>query len=55
MRFIASHINARNLKGHGFRSLMDLVRQTPCRVLRYGGFDGLPADFAGRLAALFDN
>lgn len=45
MKFISCHINARNLPGHGFRSLMELVRTTPCYSLHYGGFADLPDDF----------
>lgn len=52
MRVITSHINARNLPGHGFRSLMELVRTSPCYTLRYGGFAELPNDFTSRLEKL---
>ena len=52
MKIFAGHINARNLPGHGFRSLMELVRITPCYTLRYGGFADLPGDFASRLRNL---
>lgn len=49
MRLMANHVNARNLDGHGFRSMMALIRKAPCYALEYGGFDCLPVDFSGRL------
>ncbi|GHA19043.1 hypothetical protein GCM10008090_30990 [Arenicella chitinivorans] len=52
MRLMANHVNARSLEGHGFRAMMKLIRETPCYVLNYGGFDTLPEGFAGELKAL---
>jgi hypothetical protein len=54
MKFMSSHINARNLEGHGFRPLMEMVRTTRCYALKYGGFEKLPADFASRLRERLD-
>lgn len=54
MKIFASHINARNLPGHGFGSLMELVRITPCYTLHYGGFAELPEDFASRVRSLLE-
>jgi len=55
MRLMANHVNARNLEGHGFRAMMNLIRNTPCYSLDYGGFDTLPADFSSQLKAIFDS
>lgn len=55
MKLIPNHINARNLPGHGFRSLMELVRNTPCFGLNYGGFTDLPTDFASTLRGLLES
>lgn len=52
MRLMSNHVNARNLKDHGFRAMMKLIRETSCYSLEYGGFDQLPADFALRIATL---
>jgi len=52
MRLMANHVNARNLEGHGFRAMMQLIRNTPCYSLEYGGFDTLPSDFPSQLEAL---
>jgi hypothetical protein len=52
MRLMANHVNARNLEGHGFRAMMNLIRNTPCYSLEYGGFDTLPSDFSSQLEAL---
>jgi hypothetical protein len=52
MRLMANHVNARNLDGHGFRAMMQLIRNTPCYSLEYGGFDTLPSDFSSQLEAL---
>jgi len=54
MKFISGHINARNLQGHGFESLMEMVRDAQCYSLKYGGFDHLPAGFASRLRKLLE-
>jgi len=55
MRLMANHVNARNLAGHGFRAMMNLIRNTPCYSLEYGGFDTLPNDFPGQLEALINH
>jgi hypothetical protein len=52
MKLMANHVNARNLEGHGFREMMDIIRNTPCYSLEYGGFDRLPADFAQQIESL---
>ena len=52
MRLMANHVNARNLDGHGFRAMMNLIRNTLCYSLEYGGFDTLPDDFSSQLEAL---
>jgi len=52
MRLMANHVNARNLEGHGFRAMMQLIRQTPCYALEYGGFNKLPLDFVEQLKQL---
>jgi len=52
MRLMANHVNARNLEGHGFRAMMELIRNTPCYALNYGGFDKLPTDFSHQLQKL---
>ena len=45
MSLMGNHVNARNLKGHGFREMMSIIRNTACYSLEYGGFDQLPKDF----------
>lgn len=52
MRLMANHVNARNLEGHGFRAMMNLIRNTPSYSLDYGGFDTLPDDFSSQLEAI---
>ena len=52
MRLMANHVNARNLEGHGFRAMMQLIRNTDCYALEYGGFDTLPNDFADQVKSL---
>lgn len=52
MKLMANHVNARNLEGHGFREMMDIIRSTPCYALEYGGFDTLPDDFPEQLALM---
>ena len=52
MRLMANHVNARNLEGHGFRATMQLIRNTGCYALEYGGFDTLPNDFADQVKSL---
>jgi len=52
MRLMANHVNARNLEGHGFRAMMNLIRNTPCYSLDYGGFDTLPHDFSSQLESI---
>jgi len=49
MRLMANHVNARNLEGHGFRAMMELMRTTPSYALEYGGFDTLPKDMVMQL------
>lgn len=49
MKLMANHVNARNLEGHGFREMMDIIRNTPCYSLNYGGFKTLPDDFSQQL------
>jgi len=55
MSLMANHVNARSLEGHGFRAMMQLIRNTSCYSLTYGGFDTLPADFASQLEALLND
>ncbi len=55
MRLMANHVNARNLEGHGFRAMMQVIRNTPCYSLDYGGFDTLPADFSAQLEQLLNH
>lgn len=55
MRLMANHVNARNLEGHGFRAMMNLIRNTPCYSLEYGGFDTLPTNFSSQLEALLNH
>lgn len=55
MRLMANHVNARSLEGHGFRAMMKLIRETPCYVLNYAGFDTLPEDFGARLKGLLSS
>ena len=55
MRLMANHVNARNLEGHGFRATMNLIRNTPCYSLEYGGFDTLPSHFSSQLEALLNH
>jgi hypothetical protein len=54
LKLMGSHINARNLKDHGFGALMALVRASPCYTLEYGGFDCLPEDFDDQLCKLLE-
>lgn len=54
MRLMSNHVNARNLEGHGFKSIMELVRNNPCYNLEYGGFDTLPTGFATAFANTVD-
>jgi len=49
MRLMANHVNARNLEGHGFRAMMEIIRNTPSYALDYGGFKTLPSDFSEQL------
>lgn len=49
MSLMSNHVNARNIKGHGFRAMMAIIRETPCYSLEYGGFDKLPDDFVETL------
>lgn len=55
MNLMGNHVNARNLEGHGFREMMDIIRTTPCYSLEYGGFDKLPADFAQQLESMLQD
>lgn len=55
MRLMANHVNARNLEGHGFRAMMNLIRNTPCYSLEYGGFGTLPAHFSSQLETLLNH
>ncbi len=55
MALMSNHVNARNIDGHGFRDVMQLIRQTPCYALEYGGFDALPNDFLNQLKKLLHN
>ena len=55
MRLMANHVNARNLEGHGFRAMMEIIRNTQCYSLEYGGFDTLPPDFSSQLETLLQN
>ncbi len=52
LKIMGNHINARNLVGHGFSSVMELVRASPCYALEYGGFDSLPVNFGSQLRRL---
>ena len=52
MKLMANHVNARNLDGHGFREMMEIIRNTACYQLEYGGFDQLPADFEHQLKTI---
>ncbi len=54
MRLMANHVNARNLEGHGFKAMMQMIRNTPCYSLDYGGFDKLPNDFSAQLKSLVE-
>lgn len=49
LQLMSNHVNARNLKDHGFRAMMSLIRETPCYSLEYGGYDKLPSDFCDQL------
>ena len=49
---MANHVNARNLEGHGFKAMMQMIRNTNCYALEYGGFDCLPNDFSQQLKTL---
>jgi hypothetical protein len=52
MQLMSNHVNARNLQDHGFRAMMQLIRDTQCFKLEYGGFDHLPADFSSVISGL---
>ena len=52
MRLMANYVNARNIDGHGFNSMMSMIRNTPCYSLEYGGFDTLPKNFTEQLISL---
>lgn len=54
MNLMANHVNARNLEGHGFREMMEMIRNTPCYRLRYGGFANLPDGFSDHLKQILD-
>lgn len=49
MALMSNHVNARNLSGHGFKDMMNIMRKTPCYALEYGGFNTLPDDFSDQL------
>ncbi len=49
MRLIANQLNAKNLGGAGFRSMVQMIRSTPLYTLTYGGFHRLPDDFTLQL------
>lgn len=52
LRLMSNHVNARNLQDHGFRRMMQLIRETPCYGLEYGGFVSLPDNFSAQLREL---
>ena len=52
MKLMANHVNARNLEGHGFRTMMKMIRSTPAYRLEYGGFAKLPDDFVDQLKSI---
>ncbi|MCP4088653.1 MAG: hypothetical protein GY746_02515 [Gammaproteobacteria bacterium] len=49
MKLIANQLNAKNLGGTGFRSMIQMIRSTPLYTLTYGGFHKLPDDFTLQL------
>lgn len=42
---LRSHVNARNLQGHGIKDMASIVRQCRSFMLTYGSFDDLPQFF----------
>ena len=54
LNLMANHVNARNLEGHGFREMMETIRNTRCFSLEYGGFDKLPNDFEQQLKQILE-
>jgi hypothetical protein len=42
-----THVIARNLPGHGFEQLLDIVKSVPAYKLNYNHFDTLPELLSG--------
>lgn len=55
MSMMTNHVNARNLEGHGFGEMMQLIRDTACYRLEYGGFHTLPTDFQQQLKTIMSS
>lgn len=43
IELMKTHVIARNLPGHGFKQLLDIVKSVPSHMLHYNHFDALPA------------
>ena len=43
IELMKTHVIARNLPGHGFKQLLDIVKAVPSHMLHYNHFDALPA------------
>jgi len=52
MKLMSNHVNARSLEGHGFSTMMEVIRNTNSYALDYGGFSDLPTDFKAQLETL---
>ena len=51
LKIMSHHVNARNLQGHGFRSIMNSIKQVPCYQLTYSEFSQLNAVLFQKLIA----
>ena len=47
IELMKTHVIARNLPGHGFRQLLDVVKTVPAFKLNYNHFNALPALLEG--------
>jgi len=49
LKIMSHHVNARNLKDHGFRSIMASIKQVSCYQLTYSEFSQLNAELFQKL------
>lgn len=51
LKIMSHHVNARNLKDHGFRSIIGSIKQVPCYHLIYSEFSQLHPELFQKLIA----